>query len=203
MSENKVITDWRAGLLAKAEVAESAVRSGITWGKLHTDARALWDIATEMDHQAAQISNITRELRNEAADNAIYLLETWNLAKAMPPEAQVPANFLPEFARRMGAPYRWLVKAGGPVLTRMDTILKTKDAVTNAPGRGLRWAITQALAALGLPPWTAPVLGVVALAGVGAWAYLTFLAPAARGAGGLAGLLGGGPRKKRRKRRLG
>jgi hypothetical protein len=59
-----------------------------------------------------------------------------------------------------------------------DKVLtEAADDAANIPSITIKWLLEQLLKSLNLPTWLLPALGITAIAGLGAWAYFSFLAP--------------------------
>ena len=72
------------------------------------------------------------------------------------------------------------IEVGRPKLLLVAKTNAAIDKVVNAPSTLIAWTLEQTLAAIGLPKGVLPVIGGVAVIGLGAWAYFTFLAPVSR-----------------------
>lgn len=78
-------------------------------------------------------------------------------------------------------PAQWLAGVAPPTLQNFrewDSALTTAaETAANIPSITIKWLLEQLFKSLKLPTWLIPALGITAIAGVGAWAYFSFLAP--------------------------
>ena len=177
MATEDVIKASQSHLLAIGEGIRKRFLDGETWGNCAIEADRLWHAATRFQTESLKLRTITKDQRNAAEDNALALLELRHQALAMPSGVIIPTEERINVANALVAPYYRLAEVGSPILYRQADIQNFFKDLSNAPGAGAAWALRQLLAAMGLPEWALPVLGVITVAGVGLFAYNSFLAP--------------------------
>lgn len=164
-------------MVAKADALKGKYATPQTYATLREDAAHWEGVAKEFASQAGKISNIDDNKIDEAESNYKKLSDLRGFA-----DIEVAAgrgqNFISSIinritVERLTAPIYWLISVGTPVVERQIAFQEAATAVTKAPKAGLDWLLDL----LGLPRWAPKVLIGAGVLGLGAWAYITFLAP--------------------------
>lgn len=172
-----VIAGSQRHLLAVGSAVREKFLGEESWGSLALEADRLWRAATTMQQTSLKLRTITKEQLSEAEHNVVNLLELKFWALSMPSGEVIPAVQRMNIANTLVQPYYWLAQVGSPILYRQADIQDFFKDVANLPGTVANWTLKQLMATLGLPAWALPVMGLLTVAGVGLFAYNTFLAP--------------------------
>lgn len=141
---------------------------------------------------------MTSALRRDFSSAALSLRGIRDWLKSNPSTSYKHSNSLVQtFVSNALKALDAFIAVGRPTLTTSADNTELVEKVRNAPSALTKWTLEQALAALGLPKWALPALGVTALVGVGLWAYVSFLAPV----GAIARVRRANPRRRHRRRR--
>lgn len=206
------IANWQSRLGAKMlEIDQRFAGRRFTAAEIRPEIAKMFQIAGEFQKESQSISRLTDRDRKDIDYIFIDLGELYGFFGAVDRGMSVNNGYPKSFVFAQGDPYwqkaldlqkapiAWLLRIGKPVLESGADANRFLDKVKDAPGAGIRWTLEQLLAGLGLPKWFLPVLGVTTIAGLGAWAYFTFLAPVSAASKTLR--LRTNPRRRKRLRR--
>lgn len=187
--DQAVIGRWKTKMAAQGLALRSKYQNlkVVYQATLLTDVTHWWTIATEFDKGAPDLHQLTDAQRTKARNNAVDLLELKAEIKGIGGGymgAVVDSGTVARAVEKMIAPIDWLIAVGGPVLQTdaqyRETYRSLVKTATHAPGLLAKWGLDQVVAAVGLPKWLIPVVGVGVIGGLGFWAYQSFLAPITR-----------------------
>mgnify|MGYP000079454958 CR=1 FL=1 len=183
-TQQAAIASWEAKNLALIQSIRDKYKTGtFTASQLLPDVEKYQRFAATA--KSVNVSSLTPALRAQFQEAWQWLTEVKSYLSANPNTTFDARHVLVRtFVQYAVSSIEAFIEMGRPVLQREVTITRAGETidravqvVTDAPSGLAKWTLESLIQAMGLPKWALPAIGVVAIGGLGLWAYSTFLAP--------------------------